>query len=161
MSTAWDRELAALLEELLAVQDDSLEVISRKCRLLGAADTEGLALLGREEERLIERLGECLRRREDLLRRAAAEGMPAENLGALARTLPKTELGNLPQQVEVARAKARLLQHQNLTNWVIAQKSVIHLSQLLEIIATGGRLQPTYGNEGGVAATGALVDRAG
>jgi hypothetical protein len=28
---------------------------------------------------------------------------------------------------------------------VIAQRTLIHLSQLLEIIATGGRLQPTYG----------------
>ncbi|MCU0373434.1 MAG: hypothetical protein MUE56_09370, partial [Ignavibacteria bacterium] len=29
----------------------------------------------------------------------------------------------------------RLLQHQSLTNWVLAQRSMLHLSQLLEIIA--------------------------
>ena len=161
MITAWDRELAALLDELSAVQDDSLEALLRKCRLLGEADTEGLAALGREEERLIARLGECLRRREELLARAAAEGMPAENLGALARALPAGRGGDLPQQVEIARAKARLLQHQSLTNWVIAQRSIIHLSQTLEILATGGRLQPTYGKDGLAATSGALVDQAG
>ena len=41
----------------------------------------------------------------------------------------------------------RLLQHQSLTNWVLAQKALLHVAQMLEIIATGGRLKPTYGKD--------------
>ena len=41
----------------------------------------------------------------------------------------------------------RLLQHHSLTNWVLVQRTLIHLSQVLEIIATGGRLKPTYGKD--------------
>jgi hypothetical protein len=53
----------------------------------------------------------------------------------------------------------RLLQHQSLTNWVLAQRAVLHVSQLLEIIATGGRLQPTYGDGDTLHNRGSLVDQ--
>jgi hypothetical protein len=66
----------------------------------------------------------------------------------------------LGDSLRQASHRARLLQHHSLVNWVLVQKTLIHLSQLLEIIATGGRLQPTYQRDGTVQATGALVDRA-
>ena len=59
-----------------------------------------------------------------------------------------------------AAGKSRLLQHQSLTNWVVVQRTLLHLSQLLEIIATGGRLRPTYGKESPAASGGALLDHA-
>ncbi len=64
-------------------------------------------------------------------------------------------------QVEIrdARARARLLQHQSLTNWVFVQRTLIHLSQMLEIIATGGRLHPTYGKGDTADTSGNLVDQ--
>jgi hypothetical protein len=42
-------------------------------------------------------------------------------------------------------ARMRVLQHHSLVNWVLAQRALLHVSQLLEIIATGGRTQPNYG----------------
>jgi hypothetical protein len=51
----------------------------------------------------------------------------------------------LERQVTAAGSRARLLHTQNLTNWIVIQRTLIHLSQLLEIIATGGRAAPTYG----------------
>jgi hypothetical protein len=69
--------------------------------------------------------------------------------------------------IREAAERSRLLQHQCLTNWVLVQRTLLHLSQLIEIIATGGRLQPTYSNStdrhsphGGAMVGGALVDRA-
>ena len=53
----------------------------------------------------------------------------------------------------------RLLQNQSITNWVLAQRSLLHVSQLLEIIATGGRLQPTYGEGETVHSVGSLVNQ--
>jgi hypothetical protein len=58
-----------------------------------------------------------------------------------------------------AALRARLLRHEGLVNWVLVQRTLIHLSQLLEIIATGGRLQPTYRKEESLRAGGALVDQ--
>ena len=147
METAWDSELANLMTDLLATQAETLSVLARKRELLLAGDGEGLAALDVEEERLVERLKRSLDHREQLLKLAAEQGLPHENLQSLSESLPK---GTIHQdrrdQLKLAKARARLLRHHGLTNWVVAQRTLIHLSQMLEIIATGGRLRPTYDN---------------
>jgi len=160
METSWESELAQLLTDLLAVQDELLEFLTRKGKLLATADTEGLAALQPEEERLIGALQQCLQRRQELLSRAGREGLPSASIRALTQSLPRAERGPWQVQVEQAGSQARLLKHHSLTHWVVVQRTLIHLSQMLEIIATGGRLQPTYGEGEPVNASGALVDRA-
>ncbi len=159
METSWESELAELLTDLLAVQDKLLGILSRKRELLIAGDTEGLGALGPEEEELIGSLQECLRRREELLGRAGQEGLPSASIQALSKALPRSQRSELDERIRLARSRARLLKHHSLTHWVVAQRTLIHLSQMLEIIATGGRLQPTYGEGEPVNASGALVDR--
>lgn len=160
METSWESELATLLTDLLAIQDELLGILTKKRELLVAADLDGLAAVGPQEERLIESLHECLRRREQLLCRAGREGLPSASIRALTHALPQTERRKMGKRVELARSRAGLLKHHNLTNWVVIQRTLIHLSQMLEIIATGGRLRPTYGEGEVVNASGGLVDRA-
>ena len=160
METSWESDLATLLTDLLAVQDELLGTLTRKRQFLVDADTDGLTAIGRQEERLIGSLQECLRRREELLARAAQEGLPSASIRALSRALPRAGRGELHERVELAASRARLLKHHSFTNWVLTQRTLIHLSQMLEIIATGGRLQPTYGEGELVGARGALVDGA-
>ena len=160
METAWESELASFLTELSAVQDESLEILTTKRELLVAADVDGLAEVTRREQGLIERLQGCLERRAELLERAGQEGLPSESIRSLAAALPDGEKKELTDQLNEATGRTRLLRHHSLTNWVLVQRTLIHLSQMLEIIATGGRMQPTYGQEESVDARGALVDRA-
>jgi hypothetical protein len=159
MNTTWDTDLAAYLRDLSAVQDKTLEVLVRKRQMLVDADMEGLAALEVEESRLVQDLQACLDRREELLGRARREGLRAESLRSLAGQLPSRGANDLSYQVRLASHRARLLQHHSLTNWVLVQKTLIHLSQLLGIIATGGRLEPTYTRDDSIRARGALVDR--
>jgi hypothetical protein len=77
----------------------------------------------------------------------------------LATRVGRGKSGKLGQEVKEAAARMRLLQHHSLANWVLAQRSLLHVSQLLEIIATGGRLQPTYGDTQSVHARGGLVNQ--
>jgi hypothetical protein len=160
VSASLESDLASLLTDLLAGQDQLLEILSHKRQLLGAADVEGLAAIAPEEQRLVGVLQDCLERRERLLSRAADDGLPSISVRALTEALPGEQRGKLGRQVDLAGSRTRLLQHQSLVNWVIVQRSLLYLSQLLEIIATGGRLQPTYGEGGRACASGALVDRA-
>jgi hypothetical protein len=160
MDIAWENELATLLTDLLAVQDQLLGILTRKQQLLVAADAEGLATIGSEEQRLLGVLQDCMTRRKQLLARAAEEGLPAESIRALTESLPKSQRSQFDPQVQLAASRARLLRHHSLTNWVVVQRTLIHLSQMLEIIATGGRLKPTYGEGEPVNASGGLVDRA-
>jgi hypothetical protein len=117
------------------------------------------ALREREAE-LITRLQACQDRRLALLAHAAAEGMPSRDLQSVAAALPAPQRSKLAPQMRDAAARMRLLQHHSLTNWVLVQRTLIHLSQVLEIIATGGRLQPTYGKGNSVDSGGFLVDQA-
>jgi hypothetical protein len=158
METAWESELAGFLTELSAVQGESLDVLSRKRQMLVTADTEGLASIGEEEQRLIEKLQACLARREELLAKAAQEGRPADSIRSLAKDVSGKH-GSLGVRVNEATARARLLQHHGLVNWVLVQRTLIHLSQMLGIIATGAHRQPTYQKGEPVRSGGALVDQ--
>jgi hypothetical protein len=157
MRTDWDAELAAFLNELSSVQSDLLDLLANKRKSLAAADLASLAALEQRERELTARLQACHNRRGELLRRAAQEGLPGDSLQSLQAALPSSEQA---PQMRQAAAQTRLLQHQSLTNWVLTQRTLLYLSQLLEIIGTGGRARPTYGKGGSPGATGALVDRA-
>jgi len=160
MDTAWEPELAKFLTDLMAVQDQTLEMLNRKRQMIISADTAGLAATAPEEESLIQRLQECQHRREELLRRAEQSGLPSTSLKALTRALPKPHRESLGPTMKLALARSRLLHCESLTNWLVVQKTLLHLAQMLEIIATGGRMQPTYGKDGPTAVPGSLVDRA-
>ena len=157
---SWEAEFADLLGELSAVQTDILGLLAEKRAVLMRADGDSLTAINEREELLVGRLQHCLERRLKLLARAADEGRSAPNLRILAQSLPPMQRRQLTPQLDEASRRARALQHESLTNWVIAQRTLIHLSQLLEIIATGGRLQPTYGREAPVS-TGALLNQVG
>jgi hypothetical protein len=120
---------------------------------------EELARIGKREESLIHRLQECLQRREELLEKAGREGLPADSIRSLTAALPKDDRGQLADQLGQTNGQSRLLQHHSVVNWVVVQRTLIHLSQLLEILATGGQMNPTYSRGAAAAKSGALVDR--
>lgn len=157
--SAWESELADFMTDLSSVQNETLEVLARKRECLAGIDAEGLAALAGREEELMNRLQQCLHRRAELLEKADRQGLPADSIGALAKALPSGGKGSLDKQVKEANCRTRLLRHQSLTNWVLVQRTLLHLSQMLEIIATGGKKRPTYSKDDASECGGALVDR--
>jgi flagellar biosynthesis/type III secretory pathway chaperone len=118
-----------------------------------------LAALEPREAELMGRLAQCQQRRSELLAAANDQGQPGENLRKLVSHRRGGKPSPLENRVKEAAARTRLLQHQSLANWVLAQRSLLHVSQLLEIIATGGRMQPTYGDKESLHARGSLVNQ--
>ena len=160
MDNAWESQLTGYLTDLSAVQARTLDVLGRKRHMLAKTDTEGLATVNVEEAGIVQSLQDCLARREKLLEQAHREGLPSDSIRSLAAALPSSKKNGLGEQLRRSAAQSRLLQHDGLVNWILIQRTLIHLSQLLEIIATGGRLQPTYRKEDRQRSSGALVDRA-
>jgi hypothetical protein len=159
--TDWFGQVAELLSSLSATQDELLALLGEKRRLLVAADPARLAALAAREDELIARLRACQERRAELLQRAQHEGRPADSLRALTASMPDSlEQRRLRERFDESEHRARLLEHHSLTQWLLVQRTLIHLSQLLEIIATGGRLQPTYGKGAPASTSGSLVDQA-
>ena len=161
MEIDWENELASLLAELSTTQGELLKFLVEKRNCLASGDTVGLAALQAREQALGARLEQCHQRRSDLLATAATVGMPVDNLRSLTSVaLPKDQRQQLDAGMRQAAAQARLLQHHSLTNWVLTQRTLLYLAQLLEIIGTGGRENPTYDNSQLRRPGGALVDQA-
>ncbi len=156
----WDSELAEFLNDLSAVQDATLEILAEKRKCIVDKNMEGLAAVGDRERQVIGQLEQCLERRDGLLRRAAKEGFPSDSIQSLTEALPGPQRRGLRTLARHSASRARLLQHQSLTNWVLVQRTLLHLTQMIEIIATGGRMKPTYGKDDTVRSGGTLVDHA-
>jgi flagellar biosynthesis/type III secretory pathway chaperone len=155
----FDSEISALLDDLSSVQSELLGVLAEKRNALATANVARLAELQPREERLASRLVECQERRTTLLAAAKQQGQPSENIAKLATRASGGKSSKLGNRVKETAARMRILQHESLANWVLAQRSLLHVSQLLEIIATGGRMQPTYGDKESVHARGSLVNQ--
>jgi hypothetical protein len=160
MNESWETDIGALLTDLADAQKALLELLNEKRQLLAMGDREALAGMADREQNLLERLQACHDRRQQLLSRAESEGLPADSIRSLSDHLPAESRGRLQAGIREAADRSRLLQHQSLTNWVLVQRTLLHLTQMIEIIATGGRPRPTYGNGSDRAPSGALVDRA-
>jgi hypothetical protein len=159
-TTSWEAKLAALLERLSAAQRELLALLALKRTHLMARDHEALAALAGREQQLAAELRACHEQRQELLAAADAEGLPHDSLAELTASLPEAGVRRLSGSVAEARQRARLIRQECLAQWVAVQRTVLHLAQMLEIIATGGRVQPTYGKGPGPARGGALIDQA-
>lgn len=158
-TTNWEARIGELLTKLSTVQGDLLALLGEKRDSLAAGQYEQLEAFTTREAELVARLEQCHAEREQLLSEARNEGLPAGSVSSLTQALPASERGALETSVEQARKQSRLLQHHSLTNWVVVQRTLIHLSQMIEIIATGGRMKPTYGSSAHANSSGALVDQ--
>jgi flagellar biosynthesis/type III secretory pathway chaperone len=156
----WESAIAELLTELSTVQEELLEVLSTKRNLMVAGDVESLTQQQALEEQLGQRLEACHQRRSELLRHANASGLVGDSIGQLAAHLPQGDRKQLGAQAQQVAARMQLLRHHSLTNWVLAQRSLLHLTQLLEILATGGQVKPTYSLQESALSRGWLVDQA-
>src|SRR5262249_34529075 len=124
------------------------------------ADFSSMTDLVPREEQVLGRLQRCQSRRGELLERAKGEGLPSNDLRTLTTAIPGPRRRELERRTHEAGERARLLAHQSLTNWVVVQRTLLHLSGMLEIIATGGRIKPTYGKEPASVTAGNFVDQA-
>lgn len=155
----WEQELSTYLGELTQVQRELLDVLNEKRSRMAALDAEGLEALQPRANELAERLSRCHSRRQELLTAAANEGKPADSLRSVASSLAGNAGRELETEAKSAAERVRLLRHHSLTNWVSAQRTLLHLAEMLEIVATGGRLQTTYAPGDSAHARGMLVNQ--
>jgi flagellar biosynthesis/type III secretory pathway chaperone len=160
MNDTWEAEIGALLAELADVQTALLATLSEKRDLLVKGDVAALSAMTEREQQLADRLQACHERRQQLLSRASDDGLPSDSIRSLSDRLPPEGRSRVRASIQETAGRTQILQHQCLTNWVLVQRSLLHLSQLIEIIATGGRPKPTYGKGSDHQVGGGLVDRA-
>jgi len=153
-------DIQQYLSELYTVQEHTLSVLSQKQKILVKPDRDALAAIAAEEQEVLAQLRQCVVRREEILAAARKEGHEVKSIQSLCERIlsPDSECLRL---VEEATRRSRLIQLQSRTNCVVVQKSLNHLSQLLDIIATRGHGSPTYHRHGDkeTGSSGGFVDR--
>ena len=142
--SVWQTELIAFLEQLQAAQNEIMALADKKRQLFGNNDMVAIANMVADEQSGVVKMRECLAKREKLLQYAAAEGLPSESIEVLAKEVVPKSNEEFYRLFRSTQYQTRLLQRHNLTNWIIAQRSVLHVSQMLEIIATRGLKKSTY-----------------
>jgi hypothetical protein len=155
----WENQTAGFLRQLSDVQRSLMQVLSDKRAQMVANDVQAMETTQVREQELIERLTLLREDRQELLRQASEQGLPGDSIRSLASVVNTGQQGDLNSVVKDATHQMRHIQNETLTNFVLAQQTVLHLSQILQIIATGGRIEPTYEEENSANQGGTLVDQ--
>ena len=150
-------KLIEFLKQLASAQDATLGILKKKQKLLVQLDPPALEAIVVEERDALDQLRSALAQREAILQTAQNEGIEADSIQQLCETLFPHNV-EVRRLLDIAQNRSKQLRFLALTNWTMSQKSMIHLSQLIELIETRGHgkttYKPTKGTEGG-----GLVDR--
>ncbi|MDR2705649.1 MAG: flagellar protein FlgN [Planctomycetaceae bacterium] len=156
-----EHEIIAFLNQLATVQEKILDVLKKKQTLLVKPDKESLAAITAEEERTLILLQQSLDHREKILEFAKKQGHNVDSIQMLCEQIfPKPSEWRM--LVNAANNRNRQIRYLALANWTVSQKSLIHLTQILEIIETRGQGKTTYKPQKGKenhSSGGGFVDR--
>ncbi len=152
-------ELNQLVAELTKHQESTLALLDEKMRLLLHLDGQALKALEPKQRAASVQFERYMHRRRDLLTRAAESGIHVTSLQDLARHLPTSEHRRATSLLNQTATLAKRMHHRCLTNWVLAQRALVHTNQLLGILA-GGESDATYGQSRSGARGGTLIDQA-
>ena len=150
-------DLQNFLEQLVDTQNQMLAVLRKKQAILVKPEKEALALISAEEEKMLGKTQGILNWREELLTTARLQNINSVSIEQLCgHFFPhNTDIQKLLDEVKHRTQQVRLLAY---TNWTMSRKSMIHISQILELLETRGQGKTTY-HPRPPADGGGLVDR--
>jgi hypothetical protein len=163
MTSADLSAVADYLDEYLDVQQSLLDVMTAKLDVLAKRSLEEARALDAREADLVERLKACVERRQGLLADPELNETGQPTLKRIVQTIAKSDQDaadlSLSRRFDVAEKNNRELRMRSVSAWVLAQRSVVHWSQMLEIVAAQGKNVPTYKRDRKLRSRGALMDR--
>ena len=136
-------DLLDFLKQLVEAQNQMFAILHKKQAILVRPEKEAMALISVEEEQILEKMRNTLERREELLTAARLQNIPGDSIEQLCGHFFSR---NLEVQKLLDEAKQRTQQIDLLayTNWTMTRKSLIHISQILELLETRGQGKTTY-----------------
>ena len=149
------KDILDFLNQLIAAQIQMLTVLHKKQTVLVRPEKETLALISSEEEQTLGAMQNILKRREELLTTARLQNVQGDTIEQLCgHFFPRNaEVQKLLDETRHRTHQIRLLAY---TNWTMSRKSLIHVSQILELLETQGQGKTTYHPK---ASRSSFVDR--
>jgi hypothetical protein len=141
-------ELARDIEDLLVAIEETqaalADVYRDKRSAIRHANGPGLDRLTTIEKTLVADLQVHLRRREQILQQARQLGLPADSLSSVVRTFDEPLRERLIAQIEETRRVADANRRESWILWIVCKQSLRFFTDVLELIANGGRRAPIY-----------------
>lgn len=163
MTSADLSAVADYLDEYLDVQQSLLDVMTAKLDVLAKRSLEETRALDAREAELVERLKACVERRQGLLADPELNATGQSTLKRIVRSVADADDAgedlHLSRRFDAAEKNNRDLRMRSVSAWVLAQRSVVHWSQMLEIVAAQGQNVPTYKRDRKLRSRGALIDQ--
>ena len=151
-------DLQDFLSQLVETQEQMLVVLRKKQAILVRPEKEALTQVSAEEKQMLEKMQNALNRREELLTAARLQSIGSDSIEQLCgHFFPRNvEMQKMLNEVKHRAHQIRLLAY---TNWTMSRKSMIHVSQILELLETRGQGKTTYHPRPTDASGGGFVDR--
>jgi hypothetical protein len=153
------------IEELLVAIDDTQEALGAAYRdkreAIREANGPEIDRLTKIEEARVAELQVHLRRREQILQRARQMGLPADSFTTLAQTFREPVRESLLAHIAQTRRVTDENRRESWILWIVCKQSLRFFSEVVELIANGGRRAPVYSSRLGMAELstgGALLD---
>ena len=136
-------ELQNFLNQLTEAQIQMLAVLHKQQAILVRPDKDSIALVAAEEKKALETMQEILKRREELLTTARLQNIQGDSIEQLCEHFfpHNIEIHKLLAETSHRTHQIRLLAY---TNWTMSRQSLIHVSQILELLDTCGQGKTTY-----------------
>jgi len=136
-------DILNFLHQLIEAQINMLAVLHKKQTILVRPEKEAIATISAEEEQTLAKMQNMLTRREELLTSARLQNIRGDSIEQLCEHFfPRNiEVHKLLDEIKHRSHQIRLLAY---TNWTMSRKSLIHVSQILELLETRGQGKTTY-----------------
>ena len=158
MPDKFPAELEQFAATLIDAQEALLQILHRKRTALATADLEMMAALQTPEAEAARRLQELVAWRARLLESARRAGHPGETLTELAQALFGSQPSRLTHLLKTAQRRAKEVRQESWVQWVITNRCCNFYSEVLELIAQGGKKPPTYHEQAWAHRGGAVLD---
>jgi len=152
-------DLLDFLHLLVRVQGQMIAVLRKKQAILVRPEKEAMLSISAEEEGSLEKMQQVFKRREELLTAARLQNICGDSIEQLCEHFfPRNiETQKMLDEIKHRAHQIRLLAY---TNWTMSRKSLIHVSQILELLETRGQGKVTYHpQQGADTSRGSVVDR--
>ena len=152
-------DIQNFLKQLIEAQHQMLAVLQKKQKILVNPEKEAVAAISVEEEQTLAAMHHMIERREELLTAARLQNVPCETIEQLCEHFFPRHL-EVQKLLNEVKHLARQISFLGFTNWKMGRQSLIHIEQILELLATRGQGITTYHPQSqAVSARGVSVDR--
>ena len=136
-------DILNFLNQMIEVQIQMLAILHKQQAVLVRPEKEAMASVATEEKKVLETMQGMLQRREELLTTARLQNIRGDSIEQLCEHFfPRNfEVQKLLNETKHRTHQIRLLAY---TNWTMSRKSLIHVSQILELLETQGQGKTTY-----------------